>query len=225
MDQTFTRSADNFPNCGAEALGFYPVVNTTAWVERLLNWGVTSIQLRLKNLTLKQRYDIYAASIPLAKKQNARLFINDDWAIAIELGAYGVHLGQEDLQIADLKTLAQSGLRLGVSTHTEDQVAHAQTLKPSYIACGPVFPTTSKANTAAVIGLSLLKRFTAMAKSFPIVAIGGITADNLAEVLATGVQGISIINALKTAQNPETCAKNWYRACLSGGPKINEQTS
>ncbi|MEY3782320.1 MAG: thiamine phosphate synthase, partial [Pseudomonadota bacterium] len=149
-------------------LGLYAVVDSADWVQRVLAAGVKTVQLRIKMtptlvasrtalppegthlvrggpspIDTRIRKEI-RASIKHAKAANAQLFINDHWQLAIEEGAYGVHLGQEDLHVADLQAIAQAGLRLGLSTHCYWEVCRAWALQPSYIACGPVYATQSK---------------------------------------------------------------------------------
>lgn len=211
---TAIEKAIKFPACGTEPLGFYPLVDTVEWIERLLSWGITTAQLRIKNTPLARRRAIYKESIALTRHTNLRLFINDDWPLAIELNAYGVHLGQEDLLTADLSAMAASNLRLGVSTHNENDIRYALSIKPSYIACGPVFPTQSKADAAADIGIEKLNYFRSLITNCPVVAIGGINEQRLNDVLATGVDEVAVINALIAAEDPETVAKNWYQWCL-----------
>ncbi len=117
-------------------LGLYPVVDSVEWIARLLDAGVTTIQLRIKDLPDEQVEEDIAAAIALGKRYNARLFINDYWQLAIKHDAYGVHLGQEDLETTDLAAIHRAGLRLGVSTHDDTELARAIAVKPSYIALG-----------------------------------------------------------------------------------------
>lgn len=137
-----SRSA--FPLTAAR-LGLYPVVDSVIWIERLLAAGVRTIQLRIKDLPEAAVEQDIAAAIELGKRYQARLFINDYWRLAIQHGAYGVHLGQEDLAIADLDAIHRAGLRLGLSTHDDAELDRALAERPSYIALGHVFPTQTKA--------------------------------------------------------------------------------
>jgi hydroxymethylpyrimidine kinase/phosphomethylpyrimidine kinase/thiamine-phosphate diphosphorylase len=134
-----------FPDCGDSPLGFYPIVPNTEWLERILPLGVATVQLRIKNKQGAALEREIADAIACARRYGARLFVNDYWQLALKHGAYGVHLGQEDLETADIAALAQAGIRLGVSTHCYAEVAHALALRPSYIAIGPVFHTTTNA--------------------------------------------------------------------------------
>ncbi|SUC29496.1 Thiamine-phosphate synthase [Providencia rettgeri] len=123
----------------AQRLGLYPVVDSVEWIERLLNAGVSTIQLRIKDKSDADVRDEIQQAIALGEKHNARLFINDYWRLAVEFGAYGVHLGQEDLETTDLLAIHQAGLRLGISTHDEHELAIAKSVRPSYIAMGISF--------------------------------------------------------------------------------------
>ncbi|MDG6692858.1 thiamine phosphate synthase, partial [Staphylococcus aureus] len=121
-------------------LGLYPVVDSVEWVTRLLDAGVRTVQLRIKDKTDAEVETDIAAAIALGQRYHARLFINDYWRLAIKHQAYGVHLGQEDLQTADLNAIRNAGLRLGVSTHDDMEIDVALAVRPSYIALGHVFP-------------------------------------------------------------------------------------
>lgn len=134
----------------------------------------------------------------IAKKFSARLFINDYWKIAIELDAYGIHLGQEDLADANLVAIQQAGLRLGVSTHNIDEIekiAQKLSIKPSYIAIGAIFATQSKNIPTLTIGLKNLKKWTESI-DLPVVAIGGINSDNIQQVIDCGVLGVAMIQGV-----------------------------
>lgn len=128
------------------------MVDSVTWVERLLATGVRTIQLRIKD---KRDDDVEAdvvAAITLGRRYNARLFINDYWRLAIKHNAYGVHLGQEDLETTDLNAIRAAGLRLGVSTHDDMEIDIALAARPSYIALGHVFPTQTKQMPSAPQG-------------------------------------------------------------------------
>lgn len=128
------------------------------------------------------------------------MFINDHWQLALEAGAYGVHLGQEDLAVADLHALAQAGVRLGLSSHGYFEILLALQLKPSYLALGPIFATATKDVAAPPQGLARLARYARLAAPHaPLVAIGGIGAGNLAEVLAAGVGSAAVVSAVTGA--------------------------
>ncbi|WP_311750994.1 thiamine phosphate synthase [Proteus columbae] len=180
-------------------LGLYPVVDSVEWIARLLKVGVTTLQLRIKD---KQPDDVeqeIIEAIKLGKQYHARLFINDYWQLAIKHHAYGVHLGQEDLDIADLNAIKQSGLRLGISTHDEVELQRAKTLRPSYIALGHIFPTTTKDMPSKPQGLKALKHQVEQTPDFPTVAIGGISLERVPDVVATGVGSVALVSAITKA--------------------------
>ena len=179
-----------------QRLGLYPVVDSLLWIERLLAAGVTTIQLRIKELDDAQVEQDIAAAIALGKRYQARLFINDYWRLAIKHGAYGVHLGQEDLETADLAAIQQAGLRLGVSTHDEQELAIAKAVRPSYIAMGHIFPTQTKQMPSSPQGLTVLKQMVDNTPDYPTVAIGGISIERVPAVLATGVGSVAVVSAI-----------------------------
>lgn len=183
----------------APRLGLYPVVDSVEWIERLLSAGVRTIQLRIKDRSSIDVEPAIVAAIALGKKYAARLFINDYWQLAIEHQAYGVHLGQEDLEVADLQAIQQAGLRLGISTHDDAELDRALALRPSYIALGHIFPTQTKAMPSAPQGISELQRHLARLGEIPTVAIGGISLARAPKVLATGVGSIAVVSAITQA--------------------------
>ena len=190
-------------------LGFYPVVPTANWVVRLLGWGVRTIQLRIKaaDHTPEQIAFEVKAAIAVGKAvPGAQVFINDHWKLALEHGAYGIHLGQEDLDVADIDTLRSAGLRLGLSTHTPSELARAKTVLPSYLAIGPIYPTTLKVMPYAPVGLDDLTTWAKQAKPYPVVAIGGISLERMPGVLACGVDGVAVVSAVTLAANPQQAA-------------------
>lgn len=211
-----------FPDCGPEPLGLYPVVDRAHWLETLLPTGINIIQLRVKDLDGHALRDELACAIEIARKYRARLFINDHWQLAMELGAYGVHLGQEDLDDADITALRAAGLRLGISTHCHYEVARAVRYRPSYLACGPVYPTTSKDMPWRPHGPAGLAYWRRVLRGHALVAIGGIGGEQLADISAVGVDGIAMITGLTLATDPQATAREFmaimaaHRPCDSG---------
>ncbi|QAR48025.1 thiamine phosphate synthase [Kosakonia cowanii] len=186
-------------------LGLYPVVDSVEWIARLLDAGVRTLQLRIKDKRDEEVEEDVMAAIALARRYNARLFINDYWRLAIKHQAYGVHLGQEDLATTDLTAIRQAGLRLGLSTHDDMEIDVALAARPSYIALGHVFPTQTKQMPSAPQGLETLTRHVARLGDYPTVAIGGISLARAPEVLATGVGSIAVVSAI-------TQADEWQQA-------------
>lgn len=180
-------------------LGLYPVVDSIEWIERLLEAGVRTIQLRIKDKRDSEVEADVVAAIALGRRYHARLFINDYWQLAVKHQAWGVHLGQEDLETTDLNAIRAAGLRLGVSTHDDMEIDVALAARPSYIALGHVFPTQTKQMPSAPQGVAQLARHIRRLADYPTVAIGGISLARAPEVLATGVGSIAVVSAITQA--------------------------
>lgn len=190
-----------FPDCGNIPLGLYPIIDSLKWLNKLLALGVKTIQLRIKQQSGDTLETMIQQAIAMAMHHRARLFINDHWELAIRYGAYGVHLGQEDIAQADVVKIRAAGLRLGISTHSYHELARAHACKPSYIAYGPIFPTQSKPMTYAAQGLQQLRRLRRML-NYPLVAIGGIDQEHVQPILDTKADGIALISAITKAADP-----------------------
>ncbi|OIN04848.1 thiamine phosphate synthase [Oceanisphaera psychrotolerans] len=189
-------------------LGLYPVVTSVAWLERLLDKGVRTLQLRIKDKTDAEVEADIKAAVELGRRFNARLFINDYWRLAIRHGAYGVHLGQEDIEVADLEAIRAAGLKLGLSTHGYYEMLRARELKPSYLALGHIFPTRTKDMPSRPQGLARLHRYVALMKAeFPLVAIGGISKERVPLVAQTGVGSIALVTAITEAADPDAAIR------------------
>ncbi|MRS92413.1 thiamine phosphate synthase [Enterobacteriaceae bacterium RIT714] len=187
-------------------LGLYPVVDSVTWLERLLEAGVKTLQLRIKDKPDDEVEGDVMAAITLGRRYDARLFINDYWRLAVKHQAYGVHLGQEDLETTDLNAIRHAGLRLGVSTHDDMEIDIALSARPSYIALGHVFPTQTKQMPSAPQGLAQLASHIARLKDYPTVAIGGISLERAPDVLATGVGSIAVVSAITQAPDWQIAA-------------------
>lgn len=200
--------ARTFAPC-PQQLGLYAVLPDAVWVGRMARAGVPTVQLRFKSADPEAVAREIAASVAAVQGTGALLFINDHWQAAIEAGAYGVHLGQEDLDALrpdELDALRASGVRLGVSTHGYAEMVRADAVGPSYIAMGAVFPTTLKKMATAPQGVGRLGVYARLLRDYPQVAIGGIGAEQFADVLATGVGSIAVVRALVNAADPEAQA-------------------
>ncbi len=198
----------SLPNGDSASLGLYPVVDSAQWLQRLLPLGVSTIQLRIKNLASEALEREIERAVRIARKANCRLFINDHWPLAIKYRAYGVHLGQGDLKTADMRAIHRAGLRLGISTHCHYEVARAHRYRPSYIACGPVYPTATKPMPWTPHGPEGFAYWRKML-SYPLVAIGGIKRAGIAEVSARGADGIAMITAITEAEDPEVTTRDF----------------
>ncbi|MFM1980257.1 MAG: thiamine phosphate synthase, partial [Pseudomonadota bacterium] len=202
------RAVQPFAPLSNPALRVYAVVDSADWVRRVLAYGLRTVQLRIKDPAEPTLAAQIAESIAVARATpGAQLFINDHWQLALQHGAYGVHLGQEDLEQVDLGALQKAGIRLGLSTHSYWEVARAWALRPSYIACGPIFATQSKDMPWIPQGLDNL-RYWASVLPLPVVGIAGIDVHNMAAVAATGAASGAVISAITKAANPaKACAE------------------
>lgn len=199
-----------------ELFTLYPVVDTVEWLALVLEQGVTTTQLRIKDANDKDLRKKIQQAIALGEQHGAQVFINDYWQLAIELGAYGVHLGQEDIEIADLSAIQQAGLRLGISTHGYFEIMRAFNLKPSYIALGHIFPTVTKDMPSQPQGLTRLGQYVELINgAYPTVAIGGINAERLPKVKATGVDSIALVTAITRADDPKAATQALLKAVIN----------
>ena len=194
-----------FATC-PDRLGLYAVLPDAAWVGRTARAGVPTVQLRFKSDDASAVEREVHAAVDAVQGTPALLFINDHWEAAIAAGAYGVHLGQEDLDALGATQLARiraAGLRLGVSTHGYAEMVRADAVCPSYIAMGAVFPTTLKRMATAPQGLARLDAYARLTRGYAQVAIGGIDAQSLPQVLASGVGSVAVVRAIVGASDPE----------------------
>ncbi len=186
----------HFPKCDNTPLGIYPIVDRADKLLPLYECGITTAQLRIKDMEGEVLEKEVIEAIALSKQYNARFFLNDYWQLAIKHGAYGVHLGQEDIQEADIEAIHRAGLRLGISSHTPKEIEIALGFAPSYLAIGPIFEPISKKMAYENVGIGRLAEWAAYV-DYPIVAIGGITQENIADVAATkAASGIAMISAV-----------------------------
>jgi hydroxymethylpyrimidine kinase/phosphomethylpyrimidine kinase/thiamine-phosphate diphosphorylase len=201
-----------------QSLGLYPVVDSVQWLERLLEAGVKTLQLRIKDLSADAVMPAIAAAVALGRRFGARLFINDHWQQAIAAGAYGVHLGQEDMESADLAAIRAAGLRLGISTHGYFELMRARELAPSYIALGHIFPTNTKQMPSRPQGLVRLHHYRALMQDWPTVAIGGISEERIATVKASGVGSIALVSAITGSDDWQGATARLLAAVGAGDP-------
>jgi thiamine-phosphate diphosphorylase len=184
-----------FKDCGNTPLGIYPVVDRAYKLRPLYEVGITTAQLRTKDAFSGQVLeDEVIEAIKISEEFNARFFLNDFWELGIKHKAYGIHLGQEDIKEADVKAILNAGIRLGISTHTPKEIEFALGFEPSYLAIGPIYEPISKKLVYDTVTPKGLKEW-AMKVDYPIVAIGGITIENITNVVQTKVvSGIAMIS-------------------------------
>jgi hydroxymethylpyrimidine kinase/phosphomethylpyrimidine kinase/thiamine-phosphate diphosphorylase len=199
-----------FPGCRRESIGFYPIVDRAHWFRRILPLGVKTVQIRIKDLRGEELENEIRQAILLSRDFQCKIFINDYWELALKHGAFGTHLGQEDTSAADVKRLSKTGIHLGLSTHCFSEVARAHSICPSYVAIGPIFPTTIKAMKFAPQGVRQFQMWRRLL-DYPLVAIGGITLENANLLLESGADGVSVVSDITRNQDPESRAVAWLR--------------
>ncbi|HAS8479146.1 TPA: thiamine phosphate synthase [Vibrio vulnificus] len=213
-----------FPRISAQQLGLYPVVDDVSWIEKLLPLGIKTVQLRIKDPNQTDLEQQIVRAIQLGRHYGAQVYINDYWQLAIQHQAYGVHLGQEDLQVADLVALANAGIALGLSTHGYYELLRIVQLQPSYIALGHIFPTTTKQMPSLPQGLVRLKLYQQLIDTMPYdesitgvptVAIGGIDQTNAATVWRCGVSSLAVVRAITLAKDVKAAIEHFKQVMVS----------
>ena len=181
----------------------YPITDTQLsgvshadQVSLLADGGATFVQLREKNLPALDFYNEAKAALTVARQRGVTLIINDRVDVALALGAPGVHLGQDDLPPDAARKLLGDNAIIGYSTHTVSQAISAACLPVDYIAIGPIFQTSSKANPDPVVGLDGLRAVRKAIGDVRLVAIGGISQENAASVIDGGADSVAVISAL-----------------------------
>jgi thiamine-phosphate pyrophosphorylase len=196
----------------------YPIVDSAAWVRRLAPLGVRVVQLRIKDEpreTLRREIGAARDSCAAARMQ---LIVNDYWELALEAGCDFVHLGQDDLASADLPALRRAGIRLGISTHDENELARALAVAPDYVALGPIYPTLLKRMPWAPQGLERIGEWKRRIGPLPLVAIGGLTLERLAGVFAAGADAAAVVTDIVRHPDPESRTRAWLSAATHAGP-------
>ncbi|MFK7901934.1 MAG: thiamine phosphate synthase [Nitratireductor sp.] len=187
---------------------FYPIVENAKWVERIVPLGVKTIQLRHKGDAKDIEQEVINAQ-SICAKYNCELILNDHWQMAIDLKCGFIHLGQEDLELADMKAIKQANIKYGISTHSQEELEIALALKPDYIALGPIFGTTSKELSWQAQGLGKIRDWKKQIGDIPLITIGGITLSKAGSVFDAGADSIAVISDITKSQTPEQQVQNW----------------
>ena len=175
---------------------------------RLLNrGGATLVQLREKQMSPKEFYEQAKTAVTVAEQCGVRLIINDRVDIALAVGAHGIHLGQDDMPPEAARKLMGEQAVVGYSTHDVKQAIEASKLPIDYLAIGPIFTTSTKSNTAPVLGLEGLQAVRQAIGDFPLVAIGGISQSNAPDVIDAGADSVAVISALLSTTNITTATQ------------------
>lgn len=187
---------------------FYPIVPDVTWLERLVPLGVRTVQLRLKDATDSEIERQVRESLAICAQNDCQLIVNDHWQSAIALGADYIHLGQEDIADADVPTIKAAGLKLGISTHNQEELDIALAVDPDYIALGPIYETILKKMKWSPQGLDRLADWKARI-SCPLCAIGGLTIDRAPGVAKAGADNLAVVTDFMTHANPEQRITEW----------------
>jgi thiamine-phosphate pyrophosphorylase len=188
---------------------FYPIVPDLAWLERLVPLGIKTVQLRLKVAAPERVRHEIAESLKVCARHGCQLIVNDYWQEALALGADYIHLGQEDLAAADVGAIHAKGVRLGISTHSAEELAVALAARPDYVALGPIYETKLKVMKWAPQGLARLAEWKGRIGALPLVAIGGITPERADGVVAAGADSVAVITDFFTHPDPVARVRQW----------------
>ena len=195
---------------------FYLIAGNAWLLERLVPLGVRLVQLRVKQphsaAALREQT---LRALACCRRHGAQLVLNDHWRLALELGIDCVHLGQEDLDHADLSALRRAGVRYGLSSHDEAELERALGVAPAYVALGPVWPTRLKAMRWAPQGLERVRAWKARVGVVPLVAIGGITPERMPQALAAGADSAAVVTDIQQAADPCVRTRQWLAAAAA----------
>jgi thiamine-phosphate pyrophosphorylase len=191
---------------------FYPIVDSAAWVARLTGVGARLVQLRVKDRDEATILNETREALAICRGAGAMLVVNDYWRVAIDAGAPFVHLGQGDLDGADMTAIRAHGLRVGISTHDEAELARALALAPDYVALGPIYPTILKAMAHPPQGLARIGEWKRRVGAMPLVAIGGLNVERGVACLAAGADIVSVVTDITLNAEPEERARQWLAA-------------
>ncbi|WP_173932586.1 thiamine phosphate synthase [Chelativorans sp. Marseille-P2723] len=191
---------------------FYLIVDSSAWIERLVPLGVKLVQLRIKEMAEPELRTEIRRARTICARYDCQLIVNDYWQLAIEEDCDFVHLGQEDLAAADLAAIKRGGLRLGISTHDHAELATALAVEPDYVALGPIYPTLLKKMKWAPQGLPRVAEWKKRVAPLPLVAIGGLTPEQLAGVFEHGADSAAVVTDILRNSDPEGRTREWVKA-------------
>tara|TARA_R110000751_G_scaffold12818_14_gene43869 strand:+ start:2696 stop:3292 length:597 start_codon:yes stop_codon:yes gene_type:complete len=188
---------------------FYPIFDSLDWLARTLPLGVKLAQLRIKDRSEGELRAIVAPALALCRRHGATLVVNDHWRIAIDAGCDWVHLGQEDLDDADLAAIRRAGLKLGLSTHDHAELDRALACAPDYVALGPVYPTILKKMKWERQGLERVREWKRLIGDLPLVAIGGMSVARAPGAFEAGADIVSAVTDITLAEAPEARVRQW----------------
>ncbi len=175
--------------------------------------GVTAIQLRTKTMSEQELLDLVAGVVDALDSQNIPVFINDHVDIAASTGVNAVHLGQDDMAVEEARSILGNNAYLGLTVRSVREAQNAPLQSLDYVSVGGVFHTRSKVNSDPPIGLDGLEEIVNLLRSrnqhIPIIAISGITVQNLESILECGVDGVAVVSAICESENPQWVAQEF----------------
>lgn len=188
---------------------FYLIVDHVDWFKRLLPVGVKLIQLRVKDQPVDVIRQHIIEAKALCQQYDAQLVVNDYWQLAIELGCDYVHLGQEDLDVADIAAIKAKGIRLGISTHSQEELERALSFEPDYIALGPIYETILKAMKFGPQGIDKIPEWKKQLGDMPLVAIGGMNPERGELAYTAGADSVAVVTDVLLNDDPELRCQEW----------------
>lgn len=197
---------------------FYPIFDSAEWVRRLVPLGIKLVQVRIKDMPDDELRAELRECAALCGAHGCQLVVNDYWQIAIEEGFDFVHLGQEDLDDADVMAIRDAGIRLGVSTHDDAELERALNLHPDYLALGPVYPTILKKMKWHHQGLGRLTEWRHRIGGIPLVAIGGMSVERAAGAFEAGADIVSAVTDITLNADPQARVGEWIAATRPAQP-------
>ncbi|MEL7252803.1 MAG: thiamine phosphate synthase [Pseudomonadota bacterium] len=192
---------------------FYPIFDDVAWLRRMLPLGIKLVQLRIKDQPLDRVKAQLTEARDLCRAHDAILVVNDYWQLTIDLGCDWVHLGQEDLDQADMAAIRKAGVKLGISTHDDAELDRALALAPDYVALGPIYPTILKKMKWEQQGVAKLTTWKQRIGDIPLVAIGGMSIARAPGAFAAGANIVSVVTDITLNDDPEERVRAWLDTC------------
>ena len=201
--------------------GLLGSVNIEPTLEAVIQGGADAVQFRAKHLTKRSYYDIASKLTSVSHLHDILFFVNDHFDVALALSADGIHLGQNDLPCNVARRLSPPEMLIGTSTHSPEEADKAAEDRADYIAIGSVFPTSTKENPEAIVGTEMVAEVKRRIGDIPLIAIGGISAENVGEVIRAGADGVAVASAVISADDPRTAARELKeRIRIARGGKV-----
>lgn len=188
---------------------FYLIIDDVSWLPRFLPLGLKLVQLRIKDQPEAVIYQQIQQAKAQCQTAGCQLVVNDYWQLAMAAGCDYIHLGQEDLQTADVSKIQEAGIKIGISTHSEAELQTALAIQPDYVALGPVYETTLKKMPWQPQGLERVTQWKQAIGDIPLVGIGGLTIARAQGVYEAGADCISVVSDVLMNNHPEGRLSEW----------------